>query len=94
MPHLDSANKLEYKEKGYTIVKKGNKINVECNRSIFIYEKKKALDEKQISLLHEEADILTNYLISEGLDLVQDLGCVVGKKIKIIKRPFLSTPKS
>ncbi|ORY93267.1 hypothetical protein BCR43DRAFT_496615 [Syncephalastrum racemosum] len=36
-----------------------------------------ALSESQLHLLHEEADILTNYLLSEGYDLSRDLGCIV-----------------
>ncbi|KAG2228982.1 hypothetical protein INT48_007273, partial [Thamnidium elegans] len=36
------------------------------------------LQEQELNLLHEEADTLSNYLMSEGYDLITDLGCVVG----------------
>jgi hypothetical protein len=36
------------------------------------------LDKQQVELLHNEADELANYLMSEQVDLVKDLGCVLG----------------
>ncbi|KAI9251119.1 hypothetical protein EDC94DRAFT_622292 [Helicostylum pulchrum] len=35
------------------------------------------VQEEELNLLHEEADTLSNYLMSEGYDLITDLGCVV-----------------
>ncbi|KAG1169290.1 hypothetical protein G6F70_008912 [Rhizopus microsporus] len=36
-----------------------------------------ALNKQQVELLHNEADELANYLMSEQVDLVKDLGCVL-----------------
>ncbi|KAF7730260.1 hypothetical protein EC973_002503 [Apophysomyces ossiformis] len=36
-----------------------------------------ALHDDQLSALREEADLLVNHLLSEGYDLVDDLGCIV-----------------
>ncbi|RCI05788.1 hypothetical protein CU098_013130 [Rhizopus stolonifer] len=36
-----------------------------------------ALDQNETETFHNEADELANYLMSEGYDLVQDLGCIV-----------------
>ncbi|KAI8988875.1 hypothetical protein BDB01DRAFT_833911 [Pilobolus umbonatus] len=36
-----------------------------------------ALTPAELSLLHQEADTLTNHMISEGYDLLTDLGCVL-----------------
>ncbi|KAI9016291.1 hypothetical protein CLU79DRAFT_764300 [Phycomyces nitens] len=41
---------------------------------LVLYE---ALTNSQLNVLHEEADILTNHLISEQVDLVHDLGCII-----------------
>lgn len=43
-----------------------------------------ALSQEELSILHEEADILSNHLMSEGYDLIKDFGCVIGKKEKRI----------
>jgi hypothetical protein len=40
------------------------------------------LDKDELHILHEEADILSNHLMTEGYDLMADLGCIVGKKHK------------
>jgi hypothetical protein len=37
-----------------------------------------ALTEEELCILHEEADILSNHLMSEGYDLIKDFGCVIG----------------
>ncbi|KAG2201993.1 hypothetical protein INT47_000532 [Mucor saturninus] len=35
------------------------------------------LSEAELKHLHDEADTLTNYLISEGYDIINDFGCIV-----------------
>lgn len=37
-----------------------------------------ALSLEELDALVEEADTLANYLMDEGFDLVNDLGCIVG----------------
>ncbi|KAL0086812.1 hypothetical protein F4703DRAFT_1927667 [Phycomyces blakesleeanus] len=37
----------------------------------------RGLTRSQLNALHEEADILTNHLITEQVDLVHDLGCII-----------------
>ncbi|CAM0138152.1 unnamed protein product [Umbelopsis sp. WA50703] len=36
-----------------------------------------ALSPEQSHILYEEADLLLNYAMNEGLDLVRDLGCII-----------------
>jgi hypothetical protein len=37
-----------------------------------------ALCVDQIQTLYQEADLLLNHVMNEDLDLVQDLGCIIG----------------
>ncbi|KAI9486252.1 MAG: hypothetical protein EXX96DRAFT_548293 [Benjaminiella poitrasii] len=36
-----------------------------------------ALNEDELRALHEEADLLSNHLMTEGYDIIHDLGCIV-----------------
>lgn len=80
---LTRANILEFQEKGYTILIDGKGVD---EMILLTGEKKKGLKNEFIGLtkqelahLHDEADTLTNYLISEGHDIIHDFGCIVGK---------------
>jgi hypothetical protein len=42
-----------------------------------------------MELLHHEADILLNHVMDQDLDLVRDLGCIIGKLLAIAGLYFL-----
>lgn len=80
---MEEDNIREFTERGFTILHDGNiassqdhsaPTNLQCKWT--------ALSPEELNALHEEADSLTNYLLDEGYDLVNDLGCIVGRTRK------------
>jgi hypothetical protein len=47
-----------------------------------------ALPQEQVDTLHQEADILLNHVLNQELDLVRDLGCIIGMYRRYILSSF------